>query len=219
MNRGATLLLMLLLAMPAHAMQSPVGVREFGEVARLTGDEARGAALFGTTCTNCHGRDGGGSPDGNTPAIAGQHLRVIARQLVDYRHADRWDVRMEEVAGSHMLRDVRDIADLAAHVSRLAAAQAPGHGDGHAVDRGREQYLRACAGCHGAEAEGNGVLLVPRLASQHYRYLLRQFHDTVDGRRPNMPPPHPQLFGEWSVEDFTAVADYLSRLPARRLAR
>lgn len=215
-----TFLLCLLSAVTPLAMaQAPVGNQEFNEVARMQANPARGAELFGA-CVSCHGARGGGMPEGDVPAIAGQHARVILRQLVDYRHANRWDVRMEAVASTHNLRRLRDLADLAAWISRLPTEQAPGVGDGANAAAGRATYQAWCAGCHGADGEGNGALLVPRVAGQHYRYLLRQLHDTVEGRRPNMPPPHADLLVSMDVVELTGLADYLSRLrPARELAR
>ena len=178
---------------------------------------AHGAKLF-TACVSCHGPDGNGQPQGDVPAIAQQHQRVIAKQLVDYRHAERWDLKMEEVASTHRLGPPKDIADVAAFISTLPREAKQGTGDGRNVELGGRVYLRDCSGCHGAEGEGNGVTLVPRLAGQHFRYLLRQLHDTLEERRPNMPPPHSQLFAKFAVEEFTGIADYLSRLkPARRI--
>jgi len=206
-----------LAADPAAAKDPPNAREELSDVFRQTPSAARGSKLF-PACVGCHGKDGNGQPQGDVPAIAQQHQRVIAKQLVDYRHAERWDLRMEEVASTHRLGPPRDIADLAAFISTLPRESKEGHGDGRNVEHGGQVYLRDCAGCHGADGEGNGVTLVPRVAGQHYRYLLRQLHDTVEERRPNMPPPHPQLFEKFEVGDFTGVADYLSRLsPARRV--
>jgi cytochrome c553 len=93
-----------------------------------------------------------------------------------------------------------------------------GLGDGKQLETGRSIYGGDCVGCHGADGEGNGVTLVPRLAGQHYRYLLRQLHDTLEQRRPNMPPPHPQLLDKLGVAELTGLADYLARLnPPRRV--
>jgi cytochrome c553 len=205
------------LAVSSQAADPPSARQELTDVFRVTPNLARGGRLF-SACISCHGRDGNGQPDGNVPAIAQQHQRVIAKQLVDYRHAERWDLQMEDVASTHRLGPVRDIADLSAYISTLSREAREGSGEGRNVEHGGRVYLRDCAGCHGAEAEGNGVTLVPRLAGQHYRYLLRQLHDTIEERRPNMPPPHPQLFEPMAVDDFTGLAAYLSRLePARRV--
>jgi cytochrome c553 len=211
------LALLFLLALPVRAADPPSARQELTDVFRVAPNLTRGGRLF-SACIACHGRDGNGQPQGNVPAIAQQHQRVIAKQLVDYRHAERWDLQMEEVASTHRLGPARDIADLSAYVSSLPRESREASGEGRNLEHGSRVYLRDCAGCHGAEAEGNGVTLVPRLAGQHYRYLLRQLHDTIEERRPNMPPPHPQLFETMAVEDFTGIADYLSRLkPARRV--
>ena len=196
----------------------PDARQELREVLRQTPSLAHGAELF-RNCVPCHGTDGNGLPQGDVPAIAQQHQRVIAKQLIDYRHAERWDPLMEEVVARHGLSSARDIADVAAYVAaqRRDGARA-GVGDGRQVETGARLYSRDCAGCHGADGEGNGVTLVPRLAGQHYKYVLRQLHDTLEQRRPNMPPPHPQLFDPLQVNELTGLADYLARLqPPRRV--
>ena len=204
----------------APAADPPTANQELRSVLRETGSAARGEQLF-KNCIACHGQDGNGKLGGDIPVIAAQHQRVIAKQLVDYRHAERWDPQMETVAASHALMGPRDIADVAAFISALQRDQGrAGLGDGKQLETGRSMYGRDCAGCHGAAGEGNGVSLVPRLAGQHYRYLLRQLHDTLEQRRPNMPPPHPQLLDKLDVAELTGLADYLARLdPPRRIVR
>ena len=216
-----TALLSVLLLCPAAvalAADPPNASQELRAVLRETGSAARGATVF-KACVACHGQDGNGQPARDVPAIAQQHQRVIAKQLVDYRHAERWDPQMESVAASHALAGPRDIADVAAFISTQRRDKGrTGLGDGKQVEAGRSLYQRECAGCHGADGEGNGVTLVPRVAGQHYRYLLRQLHDTVEQRRPNMPPPHPQLLDRLDVTELTGLADYLARLdPPRRV--
>lgn len=209
----------LLPAAAVNAMQAPEASAEFSRIARLEAHAAQGRELY-EACVSCHGRDGSGNATGYVPVIAEQHQRVIAKQLIDYRHADRWDPRMEAVSGRHNLPGAQDIANLAAYVSRLPRAQNQGHGDGGNVEAGKRIFARDCAGCHGLEAEGNGVLLVPRLAGQHYSYLLRQLHDTLEERRPNMPPPHQQLLGGLDADELTGIADHLSRIqPSRHVVR
>src|SRR5688572_27597649 len=75
-------------------------------------DASHGAKLF-EQCVACHGTDGGGTVNGSVPRIAGQHYRVLARQIVDFRHGKRWDMRMEGVATSHsILPELPDITDV-----------------------------------------------------------------------------------------------------------
>ncbi|HUG73446.1 MAG TPA: c-type cytochrome [Steroidobacteraceae bacterium] len=165
--------------------------------------------LFGA-CARCHGVGGDGNADGSVPAISGQHGRVIARQLVDYRHARRWDPRMEHQAGQ-ALANAQAIADVAAHVASLPRGRGIGTGRGDMVERGRAIYAAQCASCHGGAAEGDGAALVPRLAGQHYAYLIRQFHDAVEGRRPNFPSDHVRLLEPFQRDDLAGLADWLAR--------
>jgi cytochrome c553 len=203
------LLLGSLLPLAVHG--SPVPQQEFDQVLRSKPDLEHGEALF-AACAACHGSQGGGVADYTVPAIAGQRFRVIARQLVDYRHDKRWDLRMQHFADQHHLSGPADIADVAAFVSRMPIVNAPDHGSGEFLQHGGELYARLCAACHGAAGEGDDRLDVPRLAGQHYAYLLRQMHDAVEHRRPNFPPDHIRLLKRLDFTDLTGVADYLSRL-------
>jgi len=218
MRHSALAAVLLVVSAAGFAADPPNASQELRAVLRATGSAARGEKLF-KACIACHGQEGNGQPGGDVPVIAQQHQRVIAKQLVDYRHAERWDPQMESVAASHAITGPQDIADVAAFISaQRRDTGRTGLGDGKQVEAGRSLYARDCAGCHGADGEGNGITLVPRVAGQHYRYLLRQLHDTVEQRRPNMPPPHPQLLDKLGVTDLTGLADYLARLdPPRRV--
>src|SRR5581483_4454714 len=86
------------------AVAMPAATQEFVEATRAKPDMERGAHYF-ATCANCHGTRGGGQVDGKVPRIAGQYFRVIARQLVAFRHGQRWDILMESFADRHRLPD------------------------------------------------------------------------------------------------------------------
>jgi len=172
----------------------------------------RGAELY-LTCAACHGEDGGGTADGQVPRIAGQHASVLQKQLVDFRHDRRWDVRMEHFADRHHLSDAQAIADVSAYISRLGAGRRGGTGDEAHLPYGAQGYAQLCASCHGAAAEGSGERGIPRLAGQHYEYLRRQIYDAADGRRPNFSTAHIRLLAHLDHEQIAAIADYLSRLP------
>jgi cytochrome c553 len=176
----------------------------------------RGAELF-RSCLICHGPTGFGTPDGGAPRIAGQHFSVIVAQLVDYRHAKRWDPRMEHFADSHHLGNAQAIADVAGYVSQLGGGPGDhvGVGSGELVTLGKQIYARSCASCHGTEGQGNGRQQIPQVAGQHYEYLRRQIYDAVDGRRPNFSGAHIRLLARLQHDDIAAVADFLSRSPRR----
>jgi cytochrome c553 len=200
------------LAAPAPpAAAAGIAASEFEAVVHARPDSVQGATLF-ETCAACHGSDGGGASDGTVPALAGQHFRVLASELVDYRHDRRWDLRMQHFSDQHHLADAQDIANVAAYISGLPPKPAPILTDGEFVQHGAQLYARQCASCHGAMGQGDDLQRTPRLAGQHYAYLLRQLHDAVEGRRPNFPREHIRLLQHFERADFVGVADYLNRL-------
>jgi cytochrome c553 len=203
------------LATAASVYALSTAQEELAEVRRSTPDLDHGAELF-ETCGACHGTDGGGTRDGQVPRIAGQHISVLCKQLIDYRHDRRWDLRMEHFADHHHLPDAQALADVAAYIHQLVASGPAGEGSGKQLEAGAALYAQRCRSCHGAGADGDAARAVPRIAGQHYEYLRRQFYDAVDGRRPNFSPAHIRLLTQFEHDDIEAVADYLSRLPDNR---
>lgn len=178
---------------------------------RSTPDLEHGFELF-KNCAVCHGASGQGTLDGGVARIAGQHVSVIAKQLVDYRHDRRWDIRMEHFADQHHLVDPQSIMDVASYVHELVTEVPPGVGDGEQIDRGLALYSQRCVRCHGSSGEGDAGKRIPRLAGQHYEYLMRQIYDAVDGRRPNMTRAHVRMFARLNRDDIVGLADFLARL-------
>lgn len=201
----------LLLPLLAHAFSN--ARQEMLEAIRARPNLDHGAELF-RNCAICHGHNGGGTVDGGVPRIAGQHVSVLIKQLVDYRHDRRWDLRMEHYADNHHLKNPQDLADVTAYIHQLEVNVPPGVGDGELVEHGGALYAGRCASCHGRFAEGNAGKQVPRLAGQHYEYLMRQIYDAVDRRRPNFSPAHIRILARLNRDDIMGVADFLSRGPA-----
>ncbi len=56
---------------------------------------------------------------------------------------------------------------------------------------------------------------VPRLAGQHYGYLVRQMYDAVDGRRQTLPRLHANRIEPLDFAQVRGIADYLSRIEPR----
>jgi cytochrome c553 len=194
----------------------PTPEQALAQLRQYTPDLERGALLF-NGCAACHGTDGGGSPDGLVPRLAGQHASVVQKALVEYRYDRRWDPRMQAVADQHSLAP-EAIVDISAYISRLDRDVGIGTGDGALVKRGAADYSRSCQGCHGRVAQGDAARAVPRLAGQHYEYLRRQIYDAIDGRRPNFSRPHIRLLARLDRDDIAGIADYLSRLGASQAA-
>jgi cytochrome c553 len=211
-TRAALVIGILALGLSAAVQALSTAEQELAEVKRSTPNLDHGAELF-DTCAACHGPDGGGTTDGQVPRVGAQHVSVLWKQLVDYRHDRRWDLRMEHFADRHHLGDAQAVADVAAYIHQLEPRGPPGEGSGKLPGKGAGLYAQLCGSCHGTAAQGDDRRVVPKIAGQHYEYLRRQFYDAVDGRRPNFSPAHIQLLARLDHDDIEAVADYLSRLP------
>jgi cytochrome c553 len=213
--------LSLFLVLPIAKAQTRVGadesttsaLAEFRAAAKLTPDRMHGAELF-RTCAACHGAEGRGTADGSVPAIAGQHGSVILKQIVDFRHDRRWDERMQHFTDSHHLPTSQDVTDVAAYISSLPRfpATTEGIGDGTALAEGASVYFQVCEACHGPLGQGDVLRLRPRLAGQHYQYLLKQLVETAGGGRPGMDPAHVERLRKLTPSQLRGIADYLSRL-------
>jgi cytochrome c553 len=108
------------------------------------------------------------------PVIAGQHVSVLVKQLVDFRHDRRWDGRMQGAARHSELQNSQDLLDVAAYAESLKRPPPREMGPVDAATRqeGLRIYYRDCERCHGRLAEGDLQKLVPRLAGQNYPYLV-----------------------------------------------
>jgi cytochrome c553 len=198
---------------PTFAANTAAAVREFRAALALEPDLGHGARLF-ETCAACHAADGRGARDGSVPAIAGQHVSVIVKQLVDFRHDRRWDERMQDFASRHHLEGAQDLLDVAAYTQSLPRwpPLEGGTGDGKSLQHGANAYFIRCEGCHGPLGQGELRRMRPRLAGQHYAYLMRQLTETAAGERPGMDAEHVQRIRSMSLDERQGVADYLSRL-------
>jgi len=173
------------------------------------GDPKRGEESF-AICTGCHLPDGGGTADGVYPRLAGQHPTVLIKQLADIRLGLRDNPFMYRFAVT--LTDPQELADVAAYVAALPTPAENGRGRGTELELGQRLYQRDCASCHGLAGEGNAAAFFPRLAGQHYKYLLRQVTLTRMGQRRNANPAMLLALKPYTAKELEAVCDYISRL-------
>ena len=177
----------------------------------------RGDTLAVQVCSNCHGVDGN-STSPNFPRLAGQPEAYVALQLKSFRAHDRRDpAGYEYMWGlSRKLTDAQ-IDGIAAYFHAQAPRPNPA-GAGRAAADGRtifenglpEQRVPACAGCHGAGAEGRDQF--PRLAGQHADYLVKQL---VLFQRTETRPAGAamkEVTHDLQRSQMAAVADYLQGL-------
>jgi cytochrome c553 len=156
---------------------------------------ADGEKLF-APCVACHGNKGEGNAALNAPAIAGQDVVYIERQLRNFRNrrrgADKSDVlgAQMQATATAMLADDAAVAKVASYVASLPKTvnATPASGNLH---NGNNQYQGKCGACHGVKAEGNPALKSPRLAGLDAAYIKRQFAHFRDGVRGTDPQDTP----------------------------
>lgn len=190
---------------------------EYAQALDLKPDTAKGLMIY-RECAACHEPEGWGRTTGSVPQIAGQHRKVIIKQLADYRAGNRDSVLMLPYAASESIGGAQAIADVAAYISTLEISVGNGKGTGSDLELGEKLYMKQCLDCHGDSGAGSDDGLVPRIQAQHYRYLLRQFQWIRDGKRRNASEEMVALIQMLSDREIEAVLDYSSRLlPAKEL--
>jgi len=185
--------------------------REYEKALTLTPDVANGLAIY-RECAACHNPEGWGSTTGSVPQIAGQHRKVVIKQLADFRAGNRDSVLMVPYATVESIGGTQAVADVAAYISTLEMSVANGRGPGTDLELGEDLYQQHCADCHGESGEGSNDGLAPRLQAQHYKYLLRQFQWIRDGRRRNAIAEKVAVIQQLDDREISAVLDYSSRL-------
>ena len=163
-------------------------------------------------CAKCHYEEGWGERSGTFPQLAGQHAKVIIKQLVDVRDHNRETAGMDHFAMLSEMGEPHVLADVAGYISSILMTPNPGLGAGTDLAHGEMLYNTYCAACHGANGEGDNNLFYPRIQGQHYEYLLRQFKWIYSKERTNVQPGMVQAIADFTPRDSEAVIDYISRL-------
>ncbi|MEW5771600.1 MAG: c-type cytochrome [Pseudomonadota bacterium] len=187
---------------------------ELARVLAMKGDAARGKEAY-RICRGCHRADASGKVEAGYPQLAGQHPGVIVKQMVDVRAGRRDSPRMHPFITGEVVPE-RDIADIAVYLHGLPVPASNGKGSGRMLELGRHLYERDCAECHGKRGEGDGARLYPRVAGQHYAYLLRESMESRDRGRRNANPDMVRRIRHYTDDDLAAVSDYMSRLVPKR---
>ncbi|OAN47901.1 c-type cytochrome [Magnetospirillum moscoviense] len=184
---------------------------EKDEALHLKPDLANGRDVY-EVCAACHLPEGWGQTDGTFPQLAGQHNKVIIKQLADIRALNRDNPTMYPFALPDQIGGPQAIADVAAYIGKLKMNPEPGYGDGKDLEHGKKLYKEQCARCHGDHGQGDNDKYYPRLESQHYNYLLRQYQWIKEGKRRNANPEMVKQIQWMSDRDTKAVLDYVSRI-------
>lgn len=167
-------------------------------------------------CARCHLPEAWGNDDGTYPQIAGQHVNVLMKQLLDIRSGRRSNPSMQPFVQERTIGGYQNLSDVVAYISTLPMNPAHNRGpwteDSDEYEFGKKLYLQYCSSCHGQYGEGNNELSYPRLQGQHYSYMKRQARLARDRLR-RVEPVMADLFTTLSEQDFDQVLNYVSYLP------
>jgi cytochrome c553 len=186
------------------------GARERLQALALEPDIENGLQIY-RICAECHQPEGWGMPDGSYPQLAGQHRTVVIKQLADIRAGLRKNPEMLHFASMEQIGGAQAVADVAGYIDTLEISVDNGKGPGDDLERGATLYAANCARCHGDSGEGDGDRYIPRIQSQHYAYLLRQFQAIRAGDRANADPDMAAHIQGISDADARAILDWVSR--------
>lgn len=88
-------------------------------------------------CASCHLEDGMGKKNGSFPVIAGQHRKVLIKQLADIRARNRQNPTMYPFSDPATIGSVQSITDVTAYIASLPVVSKPGVGKGDYLELGK----------------------------------------------------------------------------------
>jgi cytochrome c553 len=182
-------------------------------LAWLISPETEGAAdieagrLKAEVCVACHGRNGN-STDPSFPSLAGQPPLYTYYQLLQFRERQRDDPQMSPLVAGLSDADMQAIAAFYA----AQVPEAPNHtGDPEKLEAGqRLMQMHYCDSCHAPGLVGQKH--IPRLAGQHYEYLLKQLRAFKAQTRTDMEGSMTMAAQPLSAGDIEILAHYIAQL-------
>ena len=211
-KRLLTFILALTGFIPLCAISTNANIeKEITQALELTPDIENGEKIY-PLCASCHLKNGWGKEDGSFPVIAGQHRKVLIKQLADIRSKNRDNPTMYPFTDPGSIGGIQGISDVTAYIATMEKDPVPGVGDGKNLDIGKSIYQKRCVQCHGDNGQGNNDAFFPSLKGQHHAYLQRQLKWIRDGYRRNANEAMVIEVKALTDAELDAVADYLSRL-------
>jgi cytochrome c553 len=192
------------------------GGGEMVEAMALTPVPENGKEIY-ELCAECHMAEGWGLRDGTFPQLAGQHRKVLIKQLADIRDGNRDNPTMFPFALPESIGGAQSIADVVAYIQRLPMNPDNGKGEWQEASseyaQGKRLYGENCVPCHKENGEGSDDEFYPRIQGQHYSYILRQLIWIRDGKRRNANPDMLKQLKGFTEKDLQLMSNYVSRIP------
>jgi len=159
------------------------------------------------SCVACHG------PNGNStnpvfPILAGQTARYIYLQLRDFQEGRRREPQMDSFVAKLTREDMFDLAAFFATQKPAPTAFKP---DPVKAARGEKKAAETlCTMCHLKGFMGQNE--IPRVASQHYEYTVKQMQAFKAGQRTNDAGNMASVSKTLSDGDIDDLGHYLAGL-------
>jgi cytochrome c553 len=158
-------------------------------------------------CVACHG-PGGKSVQSQFPVLAGQTSRYLYLQLRDYQEGRRTHELMTPIVASLSRDDMRELAD---YFSKQKPAPQPFTPDPAKARLGKLKADETlCTMCHLGGFAGQNE--IPRVAGQHYDYVVKQLSDFKARKRTNDAGSMTSVSNTLNEKDIENLGHYLAGL-------
>jgi cytochrome c553 len=158
-------------------------------------------------CVACHG-PGGNATIPQYPILAGQTWRYIYLQLKDFKEGRRKDPVMSPMAADLTREEMIELGNyFAVQKPKPTGFKA----DGAKVAAGKKKSDEVlCPMCHLGGFTGQNE--IPRVAGQHYEYVVKQLKDFKARSRTNDAGNMTSVAGTLSDDDIEILAHYIANL-------
>jgi cytochrome c553 len=172
-------------------------------------------------CVACHGEQGEGREELNSPSITGLPAWYLEEQLRKFRAGQR-GFHPEDIPGQQMralslgLSD-EQIAEAVAAVAAMPARPTEPPPPGFDLERGRHRFANECMECHRYNGMGEVAFNSAPLVTLNRSYLRRQLQNYRAGRRGADPgdlygAKMVEIAGRLDDEDIELFVNYLGAL-------
>ncbi|MCG6898403.1 MAG: c-type cytochrome [Gammaproteobacteria bacterium] len=178
----------------------------------FTPDLEAGKTTF-EVCARCHLPEAWGNVDGTYPQLAGQHVNVLIKQLLDIRNGTRHSSLMFPFVQQRTIGGYQELSNVVGYISTLPMNPNPSRGPWKKgtseYQQGKKIYQKYCSSCHGDNGEGSNELAYPRLQGQHFQYMRRQLESVKSGLRV-VHPGMQAVIENLELEQLEQAANYAS---------
>ena len=158
-------------------------------------------------CIACHGENGN-STNGIFPILAGQTSRYLYLQLKDFKEGRRKHPVMSPMAGNLNKEDFLDLAEYFSAQKLKVTSFKP---DPEKIKAGKAKADEVlCTMCHLGGFLGQNE--IPRVAGQHYEYIVKQLKDFKARTRTNDAGNMTSVSKILSDQDIENLANYIANL-------